>query len=105
MIKPETKFRMGYVNPFLKTLKNTFEMSIQQIAIHGHPDKVLCSRGKFIALELKTRGGRLRPLQEHLLNEVRRCGGIALIADPDNWQEIKEILKQLDKGEYRAKAT
>lgn len=102
-MKPETAFRTRYVDPFLKTLKNTVKFSIQQMSLNGHPDMLICVRGKFVALELKARGGRLEPLQEHFLNLIRSAGGLALVATPDNWPEIKDILLQLSKGEYRAK--
>lgn len=94
---------MSYVNPFLKTLRNTVAFSVQQLSLCGHPDILLCIRGKFIAMELKAKGGKVRPLQEHFLNLVRQAGGLALVVDPDNWKETKELLTQLDRGEYRAK--
>ena len=72
---------------------------IQQLTMVGDPDFFLCMRGKFVALELKDVNGKVRALQEHKLNEVRRTGGIALVADKTNWNEIKQTLKQLDQGE------
>lgn len=99
IIKNETRFRTSKVDPFLKTLKNTFSESIQQVSINGSADKHLCIRGKFVALELKAKGGKVSGLQRFKLNEVNRCGGYALVADPDNWEEIKQLLSKLDKGE------
>lgn len=96
--KPETIFRQGQVMPFLKTLKNTMYFSIQQVAILDDPDIVLCMRGKFVALELKARGERPRPLQRHKLNRVEEAGGFSLVADPDNWERIKKVLTKLDQG-------
>lgn len=97
--KPETKFRNNYVIPFLKTLKMTMYFPIQQLAIHDDPDFLLSIRGSFVALELKDREGKVRPLQEYKLNQVRRTGGVALVADQDNWNTIKQILSAMDKGE------
>lgn len=98
-MKPETAFRVGHFDPFVKTLKNCCAFSIQQVSINGDPDKLLCIRGKFVAAELKARGGKLRPLQEYRLKQVRDAGGIALVVDPDNWDETKKYLVQLDRGE------
>lgn len=100
-MKPETRFRNSRVLPFLKTLKNTKRFAIQQVAISGDPDYILCTRGKFIALELKDRGEKPRPLQRHILDEVTNAGGVALVADPDNWEEIKMTLLKLDRGEQQ----
>lgn len=96
--KPETKFRTNQVRPFLKSLKNTAFFPIQQLAIVGDPDFILCCFGIFVALELKSEGGEPRPLQEHKLNEVTRCHGISIVATPENWSEVKNKLQHLDEG-------
>lgn len=97
-MKPETRFRQGKVLPFLKTLKNTWFEPIQQKAINGSPDYMLCVWGRFVALELKSRGGKVSALQQHKLNEINRTGGIAIIADPDNWENAKQLLSAMDGG-------
>lgn len=97
-MKPETKFRTYTVLPFLKTLRRTAFFPIQQKAIHGDADYILCSYGLFVWLELKKEGGTLRPLQELKANNVRRIGrGIALEASPENWEEAKQALLFLDE--------
>lgn len=45
----------------------------------GRPDLVVCYRGRFIALELKTPAGRPTPAQIAQLDAVRRAGGTAAI--------------------------
>jgi hypothetical protein len=97
-VKPETRFRTNYVLPFLKTLKMTARFPIQQLTMVGDPDLMLCIRGKFVAMELKAEGGRVSALQEYKLNEVRRCGGLALIVDPHNWESTKQTLVRMDGG-------
>lgn len=96
--KPETLFRNSQVKPFLKTLKKTVVFPIQQLAIVGDPDFILCCYGHFVALELKASGGEPRALQEHKLNEVTRCHGTAIVATPENWSEVKNKLQHLDEG-------
>ena len=59
MQKPETKFRMSQVLPFLKTLGNTYAEPIQQLSILGTADYILCSNGYFVWLELKAVGARI----------------------------------------------
>lgn len=45
----------------------------------GRPDLVVCYRGRFIALEIKTPAGRPTPAQLAALDAVRRAGGTAAI--------------------------
>ena len=98
-MKPETSFRANQVRPFLKTLRHTVAIPVQQLAIRGDPDFILCVRGLFVALELKARGGKVTPLQEYRLKEIRERGeGVVLVANPDNWHEIRSKLQQLDGG-------
>lgn len=85
------------VRPFLKTLKNTHAMSIQQIGLSGSPDYVLCANGVFVALELKAPKGRVSPLQNFNLQRVKECGGIAIVASPVNWESVKTFLQKLDE--------
>jgi hypothetical protein len=57
----------------------------------------------FVALELKSLSGKLSRLQETNLLLISISGGVSLVAHPDNWEEIKEILLKLDKGETDGK--
>lgn len=98
-MKPETKFRTTQVIPFLKTLKNTAYFPIQQLAIVGDADYFLCCRGRFVALELKAKGERPRPIQQVKLDWVTKAKGLALVADPSNWERIKALLLKLDQGD------
>ena len=100
--KPETRFRQNTVRPFLLKLKNTYALSIQQQALRGSPDILLCINGNFVALELKARGGKLTKLQEHHLGLIEKAGGLSLVARPDNWGEVKATLLKLDQGEKDA---
>jgi len=97
-MKPETRFRVNQVIPFLKELKNTSYFPIQQLSILGDADFILCCNGGFVWLELKDIKESLRPLQEYKASWVVRTGGVAIKADPDNWEEVKLFLQQLNKG-------
>lgn len=98
-MKSETRFRVNKVVPFLKKLRCYYD-GIQQKGKSGSPDFYLCIRGKFVALEIKSEEGEPTPLQERKLDEVRVNGkGIGLVAWPQNWDEIKDKLNKLNKGE------
>jgi hypothetical protein len=99
--KKETVFRGGHVRPFLMTLKNSTLQAIQQKTFAGTPDFLgVCNRTP-VALELKTDVGVLHPLQKYFLAEWDRCGGVAIVASPTNWEEVKALLTKLDRGESR----
>lgn len=98
-MKPETRFKVNRVDPFLKTLKNTHVYPIQQASITGTPDRLLCVMGRFVALELKSEEGKPSPLQKWNLDETKRCGGISIVACPQNWVHVKLRLQRLDQGE------
>jgi hypothetical protein len=55
-------------------------------------------RGLFVSLELKSEKGKLAPLQDYLRKRINRAGGVALVANPQNWEEAKALLLQLDQG-------
>jgi hypothetical protein len=98
-MKPETRFRINQVDPFLKKLKGIWAESIQQVSISGTPDKLMCIRGKFVALELKSDDGELSPLQKDKRFLIERAGGVYIAASPTgkapetvSWEEAKVVL-------------
>jgi hypothetical protein len=95
--KPETLFRKKVV-AFLRTLPFCKVFSIQQKAITGHPDLIVCLAGWFVALEIKTDEGKPSPRQILTLEDVIKAKGGALIVRPQNLEEVKEILLKLSKG-------
>lgn len=98
-MKPETRFRRNKVLPFLKTLPKTAYFPVDQSTINGDPDYFLCVRGNFVALEVKDDGQVPRPLQQIKLDWVWASEGISLVATPSNWDEIKDKLSKLARGE------
>jgi hypothetical protein len=96
---PERKFRTSQVAPFLRKLKTTAHFPIQQKAIRGDADYILCAHGWFVWLELKKSGGKQDPLQVFKAVTVERCKGVVIVASPDNWEQVKKLLLQLDRGE------
>lgn len=99
IMKPETRFRKNQVLPFLRTLPQTAVFPIQQRTIRGDPDFILCSGGRFVALELKAAGESLRKLQAYKEAWVKSKRGIWLTAEPGNWAHIRNVLTLIDKGE------
>lgn len=100
-MKPETKFRNYTVIPFLENLKRCKVFSVQQLALVGDPDLVICLNSFFVALEIKASGEAPRPIQEFKLSEVRKSGGAALAVSPDNWEDVKIILTTIEQRRHK----
>ena len=58
----------------------------------GVPDFLICSKGKFIAVEAKAGKNKPTALQEHNMEQIRAAGGIALVINETNMDELKELL-------------
>lgn len=97
-MKPETLFKVKVMD-HLKKMENVWFVKIQQMSICGTPDLLICVRGVFVALELK-KDDKEKPtkLQQYNLDEIERCGGIAMVASPQNWNYIYYVLRKLNEG-------
>ena len=101
---PETLFKEK-VMKYLKFLPNTYYWKNDQRAIRGIPDITGCINGFFFALELKRSKTAHRTvskgdkLQVYTLNRITKCGGFGLITYPEIWEETREILRALARGE------
>lgn len=58
----------------------------------GVPDFLICSGGRFIAVEAKAGTNQPTALQESHLQKIRAKGGIALVIRENNMHELKEVL-------------
>ena len=96
MAGPESLFRKR-VDAALKKLPNSYFESIQQVAIRGTPDKLGVVNGRFVALELKARDGRVHPLQAMKLLKYEEAGALVFVANPTNWEEIWSTLVRLSR--------
>lgn len=62
----------------------------------GTPDLLVCYKGRFIALELKTDTGTVMPLQEDTLETIRRADGYTRVLRPKDWEHFVEDFKDFD---------
>lgn len=61
----------------------------------GVPDIICCVNGKFVAIEVKAANGRPTPLQIMNIQEINRCGGMAIIVYPKDFENLKGIIEAL----------
>ena len=99
--KPETVFREA----FSKRLDEIelWHESIQQICIKGSPDKILCVRGYFAAVELKATDDKKdepTELQKYKLQQIRNNGGMAFVAHPKNQEAVLSAIRRVANGAH-----
>lgn len=58
----------------------------------GVPDFLCCVKGRFLAIEAKAGKGRTTALQEKQLANIREAGGLALVVNEDNLDELEQLL-------------
>jgi pantoate kinase len=58
----------------------------------GVPDFLVCANGRFVGIEAKAGKGKTTALQEAHLSRIRGAGGIALVINETNVDQLKELL-------------
>lgn len=65
----------------------------------GAPDFIICIAGLFYGIECKANGGKATALQLKHHDDIRKAGGIALIVDETNVENLrKEILNHVEES-------
>jgi Holliday junction resolvase len=65
----------------------------------GVPDIIRCLNGRFFGIECKAGMNKPTPLQEKNLNSIKAMGGIALVVNEDNIEDVNELLRRIERGE------
>ena len=58
----------------------------------GVPDIVVCYNSHFLGIECKANGNKTTEIQDRNLIAIKKNGGIALVVDENNLDELKEML-------------
>lgn len=69
-------------------------------ATHGYgrsgvPDIICCVNGYFLAIECKAGTNKPTLLQVREIEEIRAHGGLALVANEQNWDMVQEYVRKL----------
>jgi hypothetical protein len=94
MSQPETKFKEKVLKD-LGTIKNVWVLKTQERSRRGVPDLIICSSGRFIAIELKVDGEKPTALQDVVLKRIQSAHGVAFSTTPEQWAAHFEMLKKL----------
>jgi len=62
----------------------------------GVPDIVACYRGRFIGIECKAGKNKPTKLQQKNLNDIATAGGVTMVVNEDNVEQVSEMLAALD---------
>lgn len=72
----------------------TYSNGVQRAGI---PDILACVNGYFVAIEVKSEVGRVSKLQTWNIQRIRQAGGVAVVSKPSQWEELKELIDELNK--------
>ena len=61
----------------------------------GVPDIIACFKGHFLAIEAKAGNNKPTSLQEREINNIKGCGGYAMVINESNLDELEATIKQL----------
>ena len=61
----------------------------------GVPDIVCCVNGRFLGIECKAGNNKPTLLQVREIEAIRTAGGVAIVANEDNWDVIREFVRGL----------
>ena len=93
--KPETLFKEKVFKD-LSTLEGSWFFKSQEVAQRGIPDVIMCVKGTFVAIELKKDAhAKIDSLQTWTLRKIGSTGALALVAYPENWDEILTQIKEI----------
>jgi len=64
----------------------------------GVPDFLCCVRGRFLAIEAKAGKGKTTALQDKNIKQIIASGGLAIVVNEDNMQELELLIKHVLRG-------
>jgi hypothetical protein len=91
-VKPEAKVKKKVKATLDKLGAYYFMPFMGGYGTAGVPDIVACYKGRFIGIECKAGGNRTTSLQVKNLNEIGKCGGIPLVVNEENVDQLEEVL-------------
>ena len=59
----------------------------------GAPDFLVCHKGRFIGIECKAGKGKTTALQDKSLDLIRQSGGLALVINEENVEQLIQLIQ------------
>ena len=98
MMTPEKKVKMKVVEILKELGVYYFYASTGGYGASGVPDIIGCYKGKFFGIECKAGKGKPTALQEKNIAQIIAQGGIAIVVNEDNIEDVNELLRQIERG-------
>lgn len=92
---PEAKVKKKVVDILKKNRIYYFYPVTSGFGSSGVPDIVACYKGWFIGIECKAGKNKPTDLQKKNLDNILRCGGVALIVNENNVGKLDALLEKL----------
>ena len=67
----------------------------------GIPDIIVCHRGYFVAIECKAGSNKPTELQLKEMESIRQAGGITLVVNEDNIEDVTKVLESINGSPIR----
>ena len=61
----------------------------------GVPDIICCVNSYFLAIEVKAGTNKPTALQVREIEAIRRCNGVAVVANDENWDMVRELVHKM----------
>ena len=96
---PETKVKRSVTNILSKYGAYYFFPASNGFGRAGIPDIIACYCGQFIAIECKAGKNTTTALQRKELSAIESAGGVALVINETNIQQVDAVLHQLKEAQ------
>jgi Holliday junction resolvase len=100
MMTPEKKVKAKVVEILKGFGAYYFYASTGGYGASGVPDIICCYKGRFIGIECKAGKGKTTALQEKNIAQIIAQGGLAIVVNEDNIEDVNELLKQIEKDDW-----
>lgn len=64
----------------------------------GVPDFIACCNGTFVGIECKAGGNKITALQGSNLRAIQDAGGLSIVVNETNYEELKSLLERTRHG-------
>jgi hypothetical protein len=94
-LNPETKIQNAIVDELNKRHILHWRISGSN-NMAGFPDLLVCYRGRFVALEVKTPTGSPTEQQSRVITSILIAGGWAKVVR--GWEDVEHLFDEIDNG-------
>ena len=98
MMTPEKKVKAKVVEILKGFGAYYFYASTGGYGASGVPDIICCYKGRFLAIECKAGKGKTTALQEKNIAQIIAQGGLAIVVNEDNIEEVRTFMGYLLGG-------